>query len=216
MMRWCAAIPALLASLTAAAGETFDYGLQPRQVAPGNPVLAGRTAHSDACNSGNIVNVGIVATGAGVVVVDSGPSRRQGKQLRRAIRQTRDYLVWLDRRLRDAAERGVDMNELLATPNPHPRHWSPRGSSARSSPARRLTPIRASNRPRWQVRRRLAEPLSPIVTVPRTAPAGPPPGRPAHPPEPRHARLPACGHDTCSLACACSGHCRSIPRIDEL
>ena len=34
------------------------------------------------------------------------------------IRQTRDYLTWLDSMLTSAAERGLDMNEVLATPIP--------------------------------------------------------------------------------------------------
>jgi uncharacterized sulfatase len=36
----------------------------------------------------------------------------------RAIRQTRDYLTWLRGALRDAVERGLDMNEAMALPIP--------------------------------------------------------------------------------------------------
>lgn len=49
----------------------------------------------------------VLVPGHGPVAHDAGP-----------IRQTRDYLRWLDRTLREAAASGLDMNEVLALPLP--------------------------------------------------------------------------------------------------
>jgi uncharacterized sulfatase len=70
---------------TAAAGAEFDYGLKPQQVGPGTWVSVGRSEDFSVANGGNIVNTGFIATSAGVVVVDTGPSRRYGEQMRAAI-----------------------------------------------------------------------------------------------------------------------------------
>ena len=73
----------LLAGQARAAG--FDYHLQPRLVAPDTYVLEGRNEDFSSANGGNIVNTAFVVTGAGVLVVDTGPSRRYGEALRAAI-----------------------------------------------------------------------------------------------------------------------------------
>lgn len=65
----------------------FDYGLSPREVAPGTYVFEGRTEDFSVRNGGNIVNTGFIVTSAGVVVIDTGPSRRYGEQMRAAIRR---------------------------------------------------------------------------------------------------------------------------------
>ena len=86
-----AALPALvLAAFLAAfslAGRAadFDYGLAPRAVADGVWVLTGLTQDFSRQNGGNIVNTGFIVGETGVVVIDSGPSRRYGEQLRAAI-----------------------------------------------------------------------------------------------------------------------------------
>lgn len=72
---WTAASPA--------AG--FDYGLAPEPVAPGTWVSVGRSEDFSVANGGNIVNTGFIETSAGVVVVDTGPSKRYGEQMRAAI-----------------------------------------------------------------------------------------------------------------------------------
>jgi uncharacterized sulfatase len=56
-------------------------------------VLIGRTEDFSTANGGNIVNVGFIVTSAGVVVVDTGPSKRYGEQLRAAIRTVTDQPV---------------------------------------------------------------------------------------------------------------------------
>lgn len=69
----------------ASATGAFDYRLQPRRIADGVYVLIGRTEDFDTRNGGNIVNTGFLVGSSGVVVIDSGPSRRYGEQLRAAI-----------------------------------------------------------------------------------------------------------------------------------
>jgi quinoprotein relay system zinc metallohydrolase 1 len=83
----------LITSLPVVGGER-DYGLHPRQVADGTYVLVGRNEHFDFHNGGNIVNTAFIVTPKGVIVIDTGPSRRYGEQLRKAIGQvTRQPIV---------------------------------------------------------------------------------------------------------------------------
>jgi quinoprotein relay system zinc metallohydrolase 1 len=81
-MRW---MLFLLALTTAVAQAELNYQLQPRQVADGVWLVEGSTANFAADNGGNIVNVGFIETADGVVVIDTGPSRRYGEALRRSI-----------------------------------------------------------------------------------------------------------------------------------
>lgn len=68
----------------------FDYGLAPRRVADNTYVVIGKTEDFSRSNGGNIVNTGFVVTDAGVVIIDSGPSRRYGEQLRAAVASVTD------------------------------------------------------------------------------------------------------------------------------
>ncbi|MCB1773387.1 MAG: quinoprotein relay system zinc metallohydrolase 1 [Gammaproteobacteria bacterium] len=70
-----------------------DYGLVPQQVAPGTYVLLGFNEHFNFRNGGNIVNTGFIVTDAGVVVIDTGPSRLYGEQMREAIAKVTDQPV---------------------------------------------------------------------------------------------------------------------------
>ena len=79
-------------SALAAAAE-FDYGLQPRRVADATYVIVGKTEDFSRSNGGNIVNTGFVVTNSGVVIIDSGPSRRYAEQLRSAIARVTDKPV---------------------------------------------------------------------------------------------------------------------------
>ncbi len=63
----------------------LDYDLKPRQIAPGTWVIEGEVADFTRANGCNIINTGFIDTGAGVVVVNTGPSRLYGEQQRRAI-----------------------------------------------------------------------------------------------------------------------------------
>ena len=57
------------------------YELQPQPLAEGVWLLEGSTANfDDKANGGNIVNTGFIVTDSGVVVIDSGPSRRYGER----------------------------------------------------------------------------------------------------------------------------------------
>lgn len=65
----------------------LDYGLLPRELAPGVWVIEGAVEDFSRANGCNIINTGFVITGAGVVVINTGPSRLYGEQQRQAIAQ---------------------------------------------------------------------------------------------------------------------------------
>lgn len=67
---------------------TLDYRLQARALAPGIWVVEGSNADFSPANGCNIINTAFVATGDGVVVINTGPSRRYGEQLRALIART--------------------------------------------------------------------------------------------------------------------------------
>lgn len=67
-----------------AAGE-FDYALKSRRIAPDVHVLIGLTEDFSLSNGGNIVNTAFITGTDGVIVIDSGPSRRYGEQMRAVI-----------------------------------------------------------------------------------------------------------------------------------
>jgi len=76
------------AAVAQADPATLDHRLQARALAPGVWVVEGANADFAPANGCNIVNTGFIATGAGVLVVDTGPSRRYGEQLRALIART--------------------------------------------------------------------------------------------------------------------------------
>src|SRR5574337_375316 len=92
MMRRLALALLLVLGAVSAQAER-DYLLQPRQIAADTWVLEGRLEDFSFSNGGNIVNTAFIATPAGVVVIDSGPSRRYGEQLVTAIRKLTDKPV---------------------------------------------------------------------------------------------------------------------------
>lgn len=71
----------------------LDYGLKPRLIADNTWLLEGSTDNFAKANGGNIVNVGFIVTEAGVVVIDTGPSKRYGEALRQAIARVTDKPV---------------------------------------------------------------------------------------------------------------------------
>ncbi|MBZ9665817.1 quinoprotein relay system zinc metallohydrolase 1 [Pseudomonas sp. LMG 31766] len=83
-MRWMLLMTCLFASLA----QALDYHLQPRQIADGVWLLEGSTDNFAVENGGNIVNIGFIETADGVVVIDTGPSRRFGEALRQSIERT--------------------------------------------------------------------------------------------------------------------------------
>ncbi|WP_017937286.1 quinoprotein relay system zinc metallohydrolase 1 [Zestomonas thermotolerans] len=66
------------------------YRLEPRQIAAGTWLLEGSTDNFSEQNGGDIVNVAFIETSAGVVLIDTGPSRRYGEALRQAIGKVSD------------------------------------------------------------------------------------------------------------------------------
>ena len=82
---WLIPIGVVLILVTRPGWAAKDYGLEPQEVAPGTYVLFGANEHFNFRNGGNIVNTAFVVTDDGVVVIDTGPSRLYGEQLRAAI-----------------------------------------------------------------------------------------------------------------------------------
>ncbi|MEZ5477360.1 MAG: quinoprotein relay system zinc metallohydrolase 1 [Thiolinea sp.] len=85
----------LLDQTTAAttAADPFDYHLKPQQVAEDTYVFIGKTEDFSRKNGGYIVNTGFIVTTAGVIVIDSGPSRRFAEQQRAAIATVTDQPI---------------------------------------------------------------------------------------------------------------------------
>lgn len=79
----------LIAAPSWAAGP-LTYGLKPTQIAPDTYVFEGTREHFTRSNGGNILNPGFIVTDAGVIVIQSGPSRRFGEEMRAAIRTVTD------------------------------------------------------------------------------------------------------------------------------
>lgn len=69
----------------AAGAADFDYRLQAQTVASGVHAFIGRSEDFTTDNGGNIVNTGFIVAPQGVIVIDSGPSLRYGRQMRAAI-----------------------------------------------------------------------------------------------------------------------------------
>ncbi|MEE4279240.1 MAG: quinoprotein relay system zinc metallohydrolase 1 [Halieaceae bacterium] len=80
----------LCAPLASVQGAERRYDLQPRAVAENVFYLEGELEHFSFGNGGNIVNTGFIVGDDGVVVIDSGPSRLYGEQLREAIATVTD------------------------------------------------------------------------------------------------------------------------------
>jgi quinoprotein relay system zinc metallohydrolase 1 len=73
----------------------FHYGLVPTEVAADTWVFRGLDEDFTRGNGGNIVNTGFIVTSEGVVVVDTGPSKRYGEEMRALIRATTDQPIRL-------------------------------------------------------------------------------------------------------------------------
>lgn len=71
----------------------LDYRLQPRRIAENTWVIEGALADFSRANGCNIINTAFIATGEGVVVINTGPSRLYGEQQRRAIAAVTDEPV---------------------------------------------------------------------------------------------------------------------------
>ncbi|NMM37215.1 MAG: MBL fold metallo-hydrolase [Glaciimonas sp.] len=74
-------------------GAAADLELVPVRVAPGVYVVYGDLKPASYGNDALTVNLGFVATSAGVVVIDSGPSYRVAQMLHRAIEKVSSYPI---------------------------------------------------------------------------------------------------------------------------
>lgn len=83
----------LLMAFAAASAHAMDYGLAPRQIAPDTWLLEGSTENFNTRNGGNVVNTAFIVTDAGVVVIDTGPSKRYGQAMRDAIARVTDQPI---------------------------------------------------------------------------------------------------------------------------
>lgn len=72
-----------------------DYRLVPRGIGDGVWLIEGANADFAVSNGCNIINTAFIDTGDGVVVVNTGPSRRYGEQQRAAIAKVTDAPVRL-------------------------------------------------------------------------------------------------------------------------
>ncbi len=82
---WPAWPCAPLSALAQADMATLNYHLKPRQIAQGTWVIEGAVDDFSRANGCNIINTAFIATGAGVVVINTGTSRLYGEQQRQAI-----------------------------------------------------------------------------------------------------------------------------------
>jgi len=73
--------------------DTLDYGLQAHALAPGVYVVAGTNADFSKANGCNIINTGFIVGDDGVLVINTGPTKRYGEQLRALIARTSDKPV---------------------------------------------------------------------------------------------------------------------------
>jgi len=68
--------------------QSLDYQLTARAVAKDTWVIEGANADFAPSNGCNIINTGFIATSAGVLVINTGPSRLYGEQQRQLIQRT--------------------------------------------------------------------------------------------------------------------------------
>jgi hypothetical protein len=69
------------------------YHLEPRPIVPDTYVFEGAIEHFTVKNGGNILNTGFIVTGAGVIVIQTGPSHRYGEEMRAAIARVTGQLI---------------------------------------------------------------------------------------------------------------------------
>jgi quinoprotein relay system zinc metallohydrolase 1 len=71
----------------------LSYSLEPQKIADDTWLLQGKLEDFTRENGGNIVNTAFIVTAEGVVVFDTGPSKRYGEEMREAISSVTDKPV---------------------------------------------------------------------------------------------------------------------------
>jgi quinoprotein relay system zinc metallohydrolase 1 len=89
----CGLLLALALGFEGAAAEEYRYSLTPVEVAQGVWLFEGVTEDFSRSNGGNIVNTAFIVTDAGVIVFDTGTSRRHGEQIRETIETVTDLPI---------------------------------------------------------------------------------------------------------------------------
>ncbi len=84
---WAGALSALLA-LPATNASAQDYALKARPLAAGVWVVEGANADFAPANGCNIINTAFIATDEGALVINTGPSRLYGEQLRALVERS--------------------------------------------------------------------------------------------------------------------------------
>ncbi len=77
----------------AVAAAPLKYDLKPQKIAENTWLLEGKLEDFTLHNGGNIVNTAFIATSEGVIVIDTGPSFRYGRELRAAIEAITDQPI---------------------------------------------------------------------------------------------------------------------------
>lgn len=67
---------------------SLTYNLKATQIAPSTYLVSGKMENFSMHNGGHIVNIAFIDTEEGVVLIDSGPSFRYGKELKQLINKT--------------------------------------------------------------------------------------------------------------------------------
>jgi quinoprotein relay system zinc metallohydrolase 1 len=83
---WAGVAGPVAAQMARQAG--LNYALKAQAIAPGVWVVQGANEDFTVPNGCNIINTGFIATGAGVWVINTGPSKLYGEQLRALIQRT--------------------------------------------------------------------------------------------------------------------------------
>lgn len=78
----------VLCAAASASAQAPQYDLKPRRIAEGHWVIEGAVDDFSRANGCNIINTAFIATDEGVVVINTGPSRRYGVAQRSAIAST--------------------------------------------------------------------------------------------------------------------------------
>ncbi|MBP2313282.1 quinoprotein relay system zinc metallohydrolase 1 [Azospirillum soli] len=80
----------LFGTISTQAAGPLTYNLKPVPIAPDTYVFEGTREHFHRSNGGNILNPGFIVTDDGVIVIQTGPSRRFGEEMRAAIKTVTD------------------------------------------------------------------------------------------------------------------------------